>query len=256
MTRLTLIILSLSENTLTPQLINLSMGKPLMARGPVTVKQIQSLDKAAIKTVGIPSLVLMENAGKAVASEVFKRLRKNMSARVCVVCGAGNNGGDGFVAARHLMDFGMRINVHLVGNKKKLSQDAGIQYRILQKLGCRIHVSTGISMSLKKGLTAADLVVDAVFGVGLNRTLKVPYADVVETINRLARYVIAVDVPSGLDATTGRIYGLCVEADRTVTFSMPKTGFYKNEGPRYTGKITVAGIGIPKKLLNRYASLR
>ncbi|MBI5023621.1 MAG: NAD(P)H-hydrate epimerase [Candidatus Omnitrophica bacterium] len=213
-------------------------------RKPITVRQIQKLDKTAIERYGIPSLVLMENAGRAVAEEVKRYLRRKRRPRVCVVCGLGNNAGDGFVAARHLTNAGIPTKIFLVGKASQLKHDAAVNYRILKRMKCPIQeAGTGRGLSLRD--IDADVVVDAIFGVGLDREIEEPFRGVIETINRAAKYVVAVDIPSGLDGTTGAIYGVCVKADRTMTFSFPKKGFLKGHGPRYVGKIVVVDIGIP-----------
>ena len=217
-----------------------------------TVSQIQRLDKLAIKRYGVPSLVLMENAGRAVAEEVRKSLRGKKKPRVCVVCGLGNNGGDGFVVARHLMNAGIPAKVFLVGKARQLKPDAAVNCRILKRMKCPVIECRGTKFCASTGsITQADVVVDAIFGVGLDREIVEPFRSVIETINREAEYVVAVDIPSGLDGTTGAIYGVCVKADKTVTFSLSKKGFFRNHGPRQIGKIIVVDIGIPAQVIKK-----
>lgn len=210
----------------------------------VTVKQIQALDRMAMEKYGIPSLILMENAGRAVAEEVLKSLRNKKNPFVCVICGQGNNAGDGFVAARHLLNAGIKTKTFLIGKVNDLKHDAAVNYQILKKAGYAI-------VSPQK-LSRADVVVDAIFGVGLNRAVGEPFKTVIETINKEAKCVVSIDIPSGLDGTTGKIYGVCVRADLTVTFSFAKEGFFKNEGPQRTGEIIVADIGIPERVSKKY----
>ncbi len=217
-------------------------------RKPVTVRQIQKLDKIAIERYGIPSLILMENAGRAVAEEIKKYLRRKRRPHVCVVCGMGNNGGDGFVVARHLINAGIETKTFLVGKASQLKHDAAVNYRILKGLKYIIKEVDAKHPLLAKEIARADVVVDAIFGVGLNRKITEPFRSVIETINRAAKYVVAVDIPSGLDGTTGVIYGVCVKADKTVTFSFAKKGFFKNHGPRQTGEVVVVDIGIPEQV--------
>lgn len=217
----------------------------------VTVKQIQDLDKAAIVGLGVPSLALMENAGRAVAGEVARILQGKHRAKVCIVCGRGNNAGDGFVAARHLLNAGINPSVVLIGRGKDLKEDAAVNYRILKKLKYPVREIGSADGLLRRVLSTADVVVDAVFGVGLSRDIEEPFAGVLEAVNRYAKKVVAVDIPSGLNGTTGEIYGVCVRADVTVTFSFAKKGFFKNEGPRHVGKVIVADIGIPSRLKGR-----
>jgi len=226
-----------------------SVTKNPRMRKPVTVRQIRNLDRIAIERYGIPSLVLMENAGRAVAEEVKKYLRRKRRPRVCIVCGVGNNAGDGFVIARHLIDAGISTKTFLIGKASQLKRNAAVNFRILKKIKFPVQeIGTGCDLPLRE-IARADCVVDAIFGVGLNREIAGPFRSVIATINRAAKYVIAVDIPSGLDGTTGAVYGVCVKADKTVSFSFPKKGFYKKEGPRQTGRVVVADIGIPSHVI-------
>ncbi len=210
----------------------------------VTVKEIQKLDKNAIQKVGISSLVLMENAGRSIAQEILKRLKGQQKKVVCVVCGLGNNAGDGFVAARHLLSAGIKTKIFLIGRESDLKNDAAVNCQILKKAGVPIFSVMQWDGILKRNLSQADVVVDAIFGVGLNRDIEEPFKSIIVKINQAAKNIVSADVPSGLDGTTGEIYGVCVKADVTVTFSFAKKGFFKNEGPKHVGKIVVADIGI------------
>ncbi len=222
----------------------------------VTVKQIQALDEKAIGKYGVPSIALMENAGRAVAGEVLKSLRNKKNSRVCVFCGLGNNAGDGFVAARHLMNAGVKTDIFLVGQAKKLKNDAAVNCRILKRMNCLIRLvgANGRLSRQRRGsplreLTKADIIVDAIFGVGLNRDIKEPFAGIIAMLNRSKKRIVSVDIPSGLDGTTGKIHGVCIRAAKTITFSLLKKGFLKGDGPKHTGRVVVVDIGIPKKIL-------
>ena len=218
----------------------------------VTVKEILKLDRVAIEKFGIPSIVLMENAGREVTVEVIRQVKKVKKPRVCVICGLGNNAGDGFVIARHLANAGIPTKTFLVGKANQLTHDAAVNYRILKRMKCPIIDCRGTKFCAPTGSIAqANVVVDAIFGVGLNREIGEPFRSAIEVINRKAKHVIAVDIPSGLDGTTGAIYGVCVKADRTVTFSFPKKGFLKGHGPRQAGKVVVADIGIPAHVVKQ-----
>ena len=221
-----------------------------MFKNAFSVRQIQNLDKTAIHRIGIPSLVLMENAGKAVAAEVKKYIRGRKNLKVCVVCGLGNNAGDGFVAARHLLEAGVDTAVYLIGKGRQLKHDAAANYQILRKLKYAVkEIRTARELPLRD-IAGTDVVVDAIFGVGLNREVLEPFRSVIGLINSHAKKVIAVDIPSGLNGTTGKVHGISVRANATVTFSCMKKGLLQNEGPKYAGKVIVADIGIPKKLVN------
>ena len=220
----------------------------MIRQKPLSARQIQSLDKLAIEKVGIPSLSLMENAGCAVTREVLWLLRPQKKS-VAVICGCGNNGGDGFVVVRHLMNAGIKVSVFLVGAVSRLSRDAAVQYQILRHLKVKIQVVRKVDRKLTGILKRCGVIVDAVFGVGLNRALKEPHLGVVAAVNSSKVRVVAVDVPSGLDATTGQIYGDCIKANVTVTFSAAKKGFTLKEGRHRTGRVRIADIGIPRNLL-------
>jgi len=219
-----------------------------MRKKTVTVKEIQKLDKVAIEKVGVPSLALMENAGRSVAVEVIKRAKRIKRPRVCIVCGLGNNAGDGFVVARHLINAGIKTSIFLIGKGSRLKTDAAVHYRILKKLNYPITEIGNARAVLVGNIQKADVVVDAIFGVGLNREVGDPFRSVIEIINKNGRKIIAVDIPSGLDGTTGKIYGVCIKAQATVTFTFSKTGFFKDQGPRHVGKVVVVDIGIPVQL--------
>lgn len=220
-----------------------------MRKKSVTVKEIQKLDKIAIEQYGVPSLVLMENAGRSVTDEILKRIKKVKSPKVCIICGLGNNAGDGFVIARHLINAGVRTSIFLIGKAAKLKADAAVNYKILKKSKHPITETGDTDLCFIRIIQKSDLIVDAIFGVGLNRDIQDPFRSIIEAINQAGKKVIAVDVPSGLDGSTGKIYGACIKADVTVTFSIAKKGFFKGEGPKYTGKVIVIDIGIPLVLL-------
>ncbi len=213
----------------------------------VSVKCIQELDRVAIEEVGIPSIVLMENAGRAVAEEIECQVKDISNPTVAVVCGLGNNAGDGFVVARHLLNAGVETTIFLIGQGGRLKHDAAANYQILKKLGYLIQEINKVE---EVDLEKVDFIVDAIFGVGLNREIKGLFKEVIERINAVQKKVMSVDAPSGLNADTGDVYGVCVQAEVTVTFSFAKDGFIKNQGPKYVGETKVVDIGIPKKIKN------
>lgn len=217
----------------------------------LTVEEIQRLDRLAIEKIGIPSLALMENAGQALAAEIHKKLKRGGNPRVVIVCGRGNNAGDGFVAARYLLNQGIKPRVFLVGVANHLKTDALINYHAAVNLGVDVQCITSINPSLKKIFQSAHIIVDAIFGVGLDRTIEVPFYGIIEAINTHSSYVLSVDVPSGLNGTTGDIFGICVRADCTLTFSAAKKGFSRKQGPMHTGRVIVKDIGIPPVLFKR-----
>jgi hydroxyethylthiazole kinase-like uncharacterized protein yjeF len=204
----------------------------------VSVKEMQELDRMAIEERGVPSITLMENAGKAVSEIALSELKDIKDKKAAVFCGGGNNGGDGFVAARHLFNKGVKVNVYLISKRPDLKNDPEINARLLEDIGVEIcEISGPISLN-------SDLIIDAMFGIGLKGEVKKPAKDVIIDLNKKSIPVISVDVPSGLDADTGEILGASVKAGITVTMQFPKQGFYKNKGPEHVGKIIVADIGI------------
>jgi len=218
----------------------------------LSVQQIQAVDRLAIDVYGVPSLVLMENAGRCVAQEVLAFLKYKPRPSVCVVCGIGNNAGDGFVVARHLLNHNVKVKIYLVGKASHLKQDAAVNHSILKKSGYPIKEIQKVTPGFARDIQRCDCVVDAIFGVGLSREVKDPFKAVIDRVNQAARAVIAVDVPSGLNATTGEVAGTCIKAKKTVTFIFAKQGFYKKKGPACAGKVVVVDIGVPKKILDQY----
>jgi NAD(P)H-hydrate epimerase len=199
---------------------------------------MRALDRHTIETLGVPGELLMESAGRAVA-EVVLRERAGRPGDVLVVCGAGNNGGDGFVIARQLHAIGVAVRVALVGERRRLRGDAAANAARLERAGVRI--ATG-----PVRCAGASVVVDALFGTGLDRAVGGAAATAIRRMRaaRPAARVVAVDLPSGLDADTGREHGVAVAADVTVTIGLPKLGLALEPGRSLAGTIVVARIGI------------
>ena len=213
----------------------------------VSAKRMQALDRKATEEQKIPSIILMENAGRGAAEEIFLMLRHVLRPKVCIVCGSGNNGGDGFVVARHLKIAGVFVQCFLTADPQALKGDALVQFRIVKNSGIEVRSVEGTTVQLERSLRNSHITVDALFGIGLNRRIEEPFCSVIHAINEHSRKVVALDIPSGLDATTGRIWGCCVKADRTVTFQAVKSGLCKGEGPKQCGRLTVCHIGTDLK---------
>lgn len=212
-----------------------------------TAEQMRDFDRRAVDEFGVPGIVLMENAGRHVAQTVQDLLGSVAGKRVTVVAGRGNNGGDGFVAARHLRDAGADVATFLLADQDEVKGDAKIHLDILLK--SRQPVKSNPSVShMESALIHSDVIVDAIFGTGLHDEIKGPAADAIRAINTSHRPVVAVDIPSGVDANTGHIWGVCVKADYTVTFALPKIGLYEYPGAAYVGEVIVGDIGIPSQL--------
>ena len=211
----------------------------------VTAAKMQKIDKKATVKYGIPALILMENAAITSAFYALKMLKKGKK-RISIFCGGGNNGGDGFACARHLINRGFDVRVYFLGKKNKLSKEAEINYQILRKLGHKILPFAIVS--LKKQLRHTDLIVDALLGIGVKHRVREPILSAIELINAATKPVLSLDVPSGLDATSGEIRGAAILAQRTVTFGMIKEGLLKLGAKKYAGKITVGDISLPRQL--------
>lgn len=211
----------------------------------VTPAQMQAIDRYAIDTLGIPGVALMENAGRAVAHLVLSRMDEG--GRVAVCCGAGNNGGDGFVVARHLANHGVPVEVILVPEGKVLRGDAKVQQDIARAMRIPVMVleSAAAVPPLAERLTPCAVIVDALLGTGLRGEVRETMRAVIAAINEAPAPVIAVDIPSGLSGETGRVLGTAVRAETTVTLQLPKTGFQAPGARAYTGEVRVVDIGIP-----------
>lgn len=218
----------------------------------VTAAQMRAIDAATIEEIGIPGAVLMENAGRAVAEDVIDDLRARGEdvARVAVVCGGGNNGGDGYVAARWLRELGVSAVVYLATAEDRVRGDARIHLDAYQQTG-GVVLSIADAATLaehRPDIESADLVLDCLFGTGLDRPVEGHYAQVIDTMNRAAGTVVGVDIPSGLGADRGDVLGVAVTADRTVTMAFLKVGLVGAPGFARCGDVKVAAIGIPRRL--------
>jgi ADP-dependent NAD(P)H-hydrate dehydratase / NAD(P)H-hydrate epimerase len=221
----------------------------------VTAEQMRSLDRAAIERHGIPSLVLMERAGEGLARAVRAHAGE-AGAEIVIVAGPGNNGGDGLVAARHLLQQGIPVFVILLAAPAKLSPDARANYdRLLAEKAPVQPVLEAFELEAQtERLARAACIVDAIFGTGLLRDIAGLAAKAIDLINASGRPVIAADVPSGLDANTGTPKGTAVRADATATFGLPKRGLFVGAGPAHAGRIEMIDIGIPAEEVARVDS--
>ncbi len=222
----------------------------------VTGTQMQALDRQAIESVGIPSAVLMENAGRAVARAIGRHVPQLADKRVVVASGKGNNGGDGLVVARALLERGVRVEAFVLAGRENCSEEAARQWRILAGAGCSV---VGLPdeqalCALEDALARADVLVDALLGIGVRGAARGHTATAIRMINGAGAYRVAVDVPSGLDANTGGVAGDCVRADLTVTLGLPKTGLLFHPGAEYVGALEVVPIGYPDTLVEAFDS--
>jgi len=209
----------------------------------MTCEQTREYDQNAIKKWHVPSIVLMENAGRSAAQAVATLAHHSQEKKVLIVCGGGNNGGDGFVIARHLHQFtSLQVEVVLTTAADKLKGDALINYKILTYLGMNIDQVDAEQLSLL--LQEKSLVVDAVLGTGFSGKLRSNIEQLIKVINEKASRVFAVDIPSGMDANLGKVGDCCIKAQQTITFVAKKRGFATPNAMIYTGKLLVAHIGV------------
>jgi NAD(P)H-hydrate epimerase len=214
------------------------------SRRLLTAAQAKQIDLEAKERLGISTLTLMENAGRTIAEESLKILRGKRS--VAIFCGKGNNGADGFVAARHLLVVGIKPDIFLAGRIEEIENEARVNLETLLKLKQKIiEVNEGTLLLVKDKISRCDLIIDALLGVGLTGEVKGIYRDLIGIINAAKAKALSVDIPSGLDATTGKVLGCCVKADKTVTFVAKKRGMNLGQGLKYCGKVVVADLGIP-----------
>jgi NAD(P)H-hydrate epimerase len=213
----------------------------------------RDLDRRAIQEYGMPGVVLMENAGRGCA-DLLRSL--GVHGPVVICCGKGNNGGDGFVIARHLDNAQIPVRVLLFATPEDLAGDAAIHYRSIAQAGLPIE-SPGPRPDgdwLRQALAPAEWIVDALFGTGLTGPVRPPLDQVIAAMNHRSARVLAVDIPSGLDCDTGQPLGPTVRADHTATFVSLKIGFSNPTAQAWLGRIHIVDIGIPRALISSVRS--
>jgi NAD(P)H-hydrate epimerase len=215
---------------------------------------MKAIDEAAINNLGIPGIILMENAAVQTVEKASKLLNGKKDAKVTIVAGDGNNGGDAFAVTRHLLSMGYTISIFSMKEVDKLSGDALINGRILKNIGMYIPViSDDESLErLQVSCLESDLVIDGLLGTGLNRDVEGVWAKVINIVNHNASRVLSIDIASGVDGLTGKVRGNCIKADATVTFFLPKLGMVQYPGASFIGELTVADIGIPYALADNF----
>lgn len=211
----------------------------------LTCAQLRQIDRDAVRLIGLPSLLLMENAARGTCEAI---LRNDIWDSITIIAGPGNNGGDGLAIARQLAAFGKPSTVLLQQGGKQLSVDAGENLKYLLNGGHPIlEPDLETTRQHLKNLGPKDLIVDALLGTGIRGVVQSPFRDVIECINASAATVFAVDAPSGLDCDTGLPCGACVVANRTITFVAAKKGFLAITAREFTGEVEICHIGIPRQ---------
>jgi len=225
----------------------------------LTREQVRQIDRLAIEQLGIPGIVLMENAARSAAEAALAMLTPP-KANVAVLCGGGNNGGDGYAIARHLYNAGVSTTIYAATDTDRLKGDALVNYRIVRQMGLAVTPILTEAQVDEHASTwpVFHLIVDALLGTGFTGQVREPLATIIHRCNAASAdptgpKVLAVDVPSGLDCDTGRPAAATIHADATVTFVAPKTGFAIDEAKPYLGRLIVAAIGAPPELIQQVA---
>lgn len=209
----------------------------------ITCQEMKEADSRAINIIGIPSIVLMENA----ALKVIKNIDLNLY-HYTLVCNRGNNGGDGLAVARHLLLKNKKVKIFIVGKPENATVDFNINLNILKNLNAEIIEITGENelLVLRDNIRLSDITVDAIFGIGLNRNVEGLYFEIIKLMNEEAKQIIALDIPSGINGDTGKVNGIAVKASKTISFHKMKKGLVNRK--EYTGEVIVEDIGIPNKI--------
>ncbi len=205
-------------------------------KGIVTAAEMKSFDSYTIERVGIPSLVLMERAAFSVVQRIEKYIKQ--ACRICIACGMGNNGADGLAIARMLAERGCVVDAYIYGNEEKQTREFGVQRSILE------HYPVHIFVNQVPENGKYDMIIDAIFGVGLTRRVEGIFAEAIGVMNVMGGFKVSVDIPSGINADNGAVLGCAFNADMTVTFAFGKRGLYFYPGADYAGEIFVEDIGI------------
>ena len=222
----------------------------------VKASEMQEMDRLSIHEIGIPGAVLMENAARGTTRLFLEHFDPVKGAHIVIICGRGNNGGDGYVIARYLYQAGLKVTVLVLTETDRISGDALINLEIIKRIGLEIKVASdyeawsGISGCLEE----CDYIIDGILGTGLNSPVKGFFGRVIEDINKSEKPVTAIDIPSGLNADTGQVMGAAVKAELTVTFGFPKLGQLLFPGADFVGRLVRIDIGIPEIVSDRVNS--
>jgi NAD(P)H-hydrate epimerase len=214
----------------------------------LTRRQVREVDRLAIETYGVPGIVLMENAARGAAEVAWAMLERRAGQNVTIVCGGGNNGGDGLAIARHLHNRGANVQILLAIDPVKYVGDAAINWGIVRAMGLEVAGTEEAAELI--GPFGASLVIDALFGTGLTQPPRADAQTLIQRMNGSELPILSIDLPSGLDCDSGEPLEACVRATQTVTFVAEKAGFANPESREFTGDITVSDIGCPRELID------
>jgi len=215
----------------------------------VSAEQMRQLDRVTIEEIGIPGVVLMENAGRGATAVALEHLGDPHGKRVAILCGRGSNGGDGFVIARHLANRGAHVECLLMAPESEIRGDPRVNLMAARRMGLAVDEVSGPAAAwVRDRVAGADLIVDALLGTGVRGEVVGPIGDAIDALGDATAPVLAVDIPSGVCADTGQVLGRAVRAVATVTFALPKIGLLQYPGRALCGGITQVDIGIPAAL--------
>ena len=214
-----------------------------------TSQIMRNIDSYCIDVLGIPGIILMENA----ALKVMKNIPEN-NKKFVIVCSSGNNGGDGFVVARHLLNRGNYVEVFFLGSDENMSADALVNFNIIRNMGAKIiEVNNNEELEiLRESIIKSEITIDAIFGTGLSREVKGIYSLAITIMNENSKYILSIDVPSGFECNSGKVMGNCIRSNKTVTFELYKRGFISYDAESITGEIVIEKIGIPKAIVDKF----
>lgn len=209
---------------------------------------VRNVDRRTIEEFGLPGIALMENAGRGVF-DLLVSLKVKGPVKICA--GKGNNGGDGFVIARHLDNVSIPVQIYLLADPEQLRGDAAINYQVAARMGIEIHCDPDLDHpeKFREFLEDADWIVDALLGTGVQGTIRPPFTTAIQIMNQAPENKLAVDLPSGLDCDTGMPLGDCIVAIQTATFVAEKKGFAQPKSKQYTGTVSVLDIGAPRQVV-------
>lgn len=219
----------------------------------VKASEMQEMDRMTIRELGIPGVVLMENAARGATKIFLDHFDHDEGEDVVVLCGRGNNGGDGYVMARYLHEAGLNVKVFVLSDLGKISGDALINLEIIQRMNLEIKEVPGPEAweACRQAITECDYIIDGILGIGLNSPVRGFYRQIIEEANASEKPIMAIDIPSGLHADTGQIMGVAIKAALTVTFGFPKPGQVVFPGAGLVGRLAGVDIGIPEMVSNR-----
>lgn len=223
----------------------------------VTASEIKEMDRLTIEKIGMPGIVLMENAARGACSIFLKHFKPTPGSHVVIICGKGNNGGDGFAMARYFSNWGLKVTVILLASASQIKGDALTNFVIIKRIGGIEVMEASASSELdncRHYIEGCNYIIDAIFGTGLNSDVEGIYHEAIEVINSSGKQVMSIDIPSGLNSDNGQVMGIAVRADLTVTFGFPKLGEIIFPGAGLVGRLTCVDISIPDAVANMVES--